>query len=136
MNQLKVKAMLIVFVALGLTVVGCQNEADGGDVSEKPKIAFDGKPDARFAGKWISADKKSHYDLKADGTYVLDGTVTTPGGEIKNKVSAKWCVKDTDLLFTDASGNVTPYLYKLEGNALTLTTKGSLKMNTELKREN
>ncbi len=126
------------FFALGLSALllqGCNKGEDSDEVPEKPKVAFDGKPDDRFVGYWSSADNKAHYDLKADGVFDYNGKVSTPGGVIDNKFSAKWCVKGDDLLFTDRDSNVTPYIFVLEGDNLKLTSKGSLKLVTKLVRK-
>lgn len=123
---------LIVFT---LAPLGCSKSDDGDEVKEKPKVAFDGKPDPRFVGRWTAADGTSHYDLKANGSFDYDGVAKTPGGEIKNKFSANWCVKDSDILFTDRDKNVTPYAFKLEGDKMTMTSKGSLKLVTVLTRD-
>jgi hypothetical protein len=119
-----------------LFAAGCAgDDSDDIALTEKPPVAFDGKPDSRFAAVWKTANGASTYTLKEDGGYTIEGKVQTPGGSFDNKSAGSWGAKDDVLLFKDEKGNVVPYRYALEGKKLKLTLTGSLKRETVLVRQ-
>ncbi len=124
---------LALFTVAGL-LAGCQGSEDEGGVPEKPPVAFEGKTDPRFEGKWKTADGKSTYDIRRDGTYSFNGKVSTQGGTFDNKFEGAWLIKEELMLFKDGQGNVVPYKFTLDGNKLTLALTGSLKRESVLTR--
>jgi hypothetical protein len=124
------------FAGIGLLAVafGCTPADESAPELERPKTEWKGEIDDRFVSVW-STDSGSTYTLTDDGGFHLEGVVKTQGGEFKNDVRGKWLVDGEKMLFQDASGNVVPYMMKLNGDTLTLTTVGTLKKATVLKRK-
>lgn len=114
--------------------VGCTRE-DEGETAEKPPIPFEGKPDAKFVGFWKQTNRDASYDIKPDGTFDYKGKVSTPGGVIDTSFSSTWLVNGDRMLLKDQSGNVTQYKHKLEGNKLTLSSTGSMKIEVSYIRK-
>lgn len=113
---------------------GCTRE-DEGETPEKPPIPFEGKPDAKFVGLWKQTNRDASYDLHADGTFNYKGKVSTPGGVIDTSFSSTWLVNGDRMLLKDQAGNVTQYKHKLEGNKLTLSGTGSMKIEASYIRK-
>ena len=127
--------MKAIFILPALFLLaGCSDPDEGLEPAAPPPVAFEGKPDARFVGTWKVKGRDSTYILKKDGSYSFKGKVSTPSGVIDNSFEATWLTNGDKLLLKDASGNVTPYLFNLEGSSLKLTTTGSLKHETVMVR--
>jgi len=121
-------------LVLATVTLGCgARDSDALVSSDRPKVAFDGKPDPRFVGTWKTTTG-SLYKFERDGSYTLDGNVKTPGGIMKNHVVGSWGYKDTTMQFKDANGIVVPYTCSLEGTTLKLTSVGTLKRELVLSR--
>ena len=114
---------------------GCAKNDDGDVATEKLPIAFEGKPDEKFVGFWKQTNRDASYDLHADGTFNYKGKVSTPGGVIDTSFSSSWLVNGDRMLLKDQSGNVTEYKHKLEGNKLTLSGTGSMKIEATYMRK-
>ncbi|HVL38014.1 MAG TPA: hypothetical protein VM328_01360 [Fimbriimonadaceae bacterium] len=120
---------------LALLMMGCGSSSDDLVEAEKPPVAFEGKPDERLVGKWQVPADSSTYTFNQDGTYDFVGKVSTRGGSFDNKFTGAWLVKDDRVLFKDAQGNVVPYVFRIEGDRLTLSLTGSLKNETVMVRQ-
>jgi hypothetical protein len=123
---------ILIFVALATFVGGCTGASEEGSEPTKPPVAFEGKPDSRFAAVWKNADGSSTYTLKPDGKYRLESKVKTQGKTFDTNVAGEWVANGDRLLFKDAAGTVVPYKYTLAGNKLTLALTGSMKRETVL----
>jgi len=131
-RQNKFALVFLGCLALSVTplIAGCAKEDDGESAPEKPKIAFEGKPDPALVGFWKQDTRDASYNIKADGTFDYKGKVATPGGTIDASFSAPWLVNGDLVLFKDQLGNVSQYKYKIEGDKLTLSRTGSIKLDT------
>lgn len=130
--------LLTGFICLAaLSGLGCASPSDAEeDDAPKPHVVFEGDVPDRFAGTWKTEDGKSTYQLKRDGSYVLDSKVNVPGRvPIDSHLEGEWRVKGERMLFRDGQGDVVPYLFKIEGDALELSLTGRLKNVTKLKRK-
>ena len=129
---------LPVFLATALAaagLAGCHSDEDGAE-PEKPPVAFEGKPDPQYAATWKTQDKRSVYEIVADGTYKVDTKVVTKGqAPFNSHLEGEWKVNGTQMLFRDKNGAVTPYAIDLKGNTLTLTLTGALKNKTVLLKQ-
>ncbi len=121
--------MLAVILALG----GCQS---GGEVEEfdPGSVKLEGTPDPKFVGTWEN-EKGASYIFREDGSYSLRNSVKTQQGGFEVKVDAEWRMNGDKLLMEDSSKLVVPYSFKLEGATLTLTSTGTSKMETVLKKK-
>ncbi len=113
---------------------GCQPEETLGS-DDPPALKLEGTMDPQFVGVWKSDDKASTYTLKEDGSYSLRSNRKTQQGAFEIKVDGGWRLNGEKLLFEDASKNVVPYDFKLEGKKLTLISSGTLKNRTVLQKE-
>ena len=121
--------------ALSLLVTGCQKEADDVD-KEKPPVAFEGSPDAKYAGTWKTEDGVSTYILDGAGTYKLSSKIQIKGQEpMTSHLTGQWAINGDKMLFKDQSANVAAYAFEFQGNKLTLTSTGSLKAKTIMDRQ-
>lgn len=123
----------IVFLAALLALGACQEGAEV-EKFDPASVKLEGSPDPKFVGSWES-DKGATYVFKEDGTYSLRNSVKTQQGGFEIKVDAEWRLKGDKLLMEDSSKLVVPYSYKLEGSTLTLTSTGTSKMETVLKKK-
>lgn len=75
--------------------------------------------------------------MSINGTYQLHSRVKMPGGPgmIDADSKGEWRLKDKQLIFKDAQGNVVPYDYTLEGDTLTFVSTGKMKNKTVLKKQ-
>jgi hypothetical protein len=117
-----------------LSTVGC-NKEDLDEV-EKPPLAFEGKPEPKFAATWKTPDGNSTYQFADDGKYILDSLVSVKGqSRMKTHSEGEWKVNGDRMLFRDQSGNVVPYAYEMKDKTLTLTLTGSMKNKTVLNKQ-
>ena len=98
-------------------------------------MAFEGKPDPAYVGKYRTSDGRSNYTFGEDGGFELKGKVATPGGMIDQNVKGQWAVNGDRFLFKYGEGNVVPYAYKKEGDKLKLTLTGTMKRETVLVKQ-
>lgn len=126
-------AALLCLTASGLLLVGCQPTPEPEEF-DPTSVKLEGSPDPKFVGSWES-DKGAKYIFKEDGSYSLRNSVKTQQGGFEIKVDAQWRLHGDKLLMEDSSKLVVPYGYKLENNTLSLTSTGTSKMETVLKRK-
>lgn len=113
--------------------IGCAPPAEEAPIAnDMPK--FEGKPDPRFFGKWKAEGKDSNYDFREDGTFGHKGKVSYQGNVMENNFEGEWAVKDDLLLIKDPNGAVSDYTLEVEADTITLTSVGSMKTKTVLKR--
>lgn len=130
---------ILLAVTTGLVVFisgGCQPTSADVEEPQKPPVAFQGKPDAKFVGTWKTVDKRSVYSFKADGAYTIKTHVNTPGGGMDTQTDGSWLADAEHFLMKDKAGNVVPYNFKVEGNKLSLSLTGSMKRETVMVKNN
>jgi hypothetical protein len=127
------KKFVVAPILLAL-VFGCQPAEEEILTSEPKSVSFEGSVDEKLVGTWKSADGSSKYEFDQDGKFRLEGKIRTPGGEIDNKTNGEWKVNNNQLLIKDANGYVIPYDLKTANDELTMTSIGSMKNKTTLKR--
>jgi hypothetical protein len=128
-------SLLAISIAVLALAGGC-TPADADATEEAPKVvAFGGKPDEKFAGKYKTVDGDRTYSFESDGKFRLDGTIDNRGQKMPVKVEGAWSVDGDRFLVKDQSSNVVPYTYTLEGKTLTLTLTGSMKNKTILTKQ-
>lgn len=134
-NVMKIRraAVLLGLLAVSFALYGCQ-PGDEAEEFDPASVKLEGSPDPRFVGTWEST-KGAAYTFKEDGSYSLRSSVKAQQGSFDIKVDAEWRLNGDKLLVEDAGKLVVPYSYKLEGTTLTLTSLGSSKMQTVLKKK-
>jgi hypothetical protein len=95
---------------------------------------FEGKPDPRFFGKWKAEGKDSSYEFREDGTFSHRGKASYQGNVMENNFEGEWAVKDGLLLIRGPNGAVSDYSLEVAPETITLTSVGSLKTKTVLKK--
>lgn len=112
----------LVSALTALTVGGCR-QADEGLDPNPPTVAFEGAPLADLVGKWKTPS--STYTLNDDGTYRLQGQVSSPGGNVELDSAGEWRVSGDRLLFRDDKGVVSAYTFERDGTVLKLHPTGN-----------
>ena len=125
---------VLLLLPLVLALGGCPASEEVEEPA-KPAVAFEGQKDPRMVGTWVSPDGRSTYRFDQDGSYNIRAKVTTPGGLQETNVNGKWLVKGDLFLMRNDEGGVVPYDLSLKGSDLTLTSTGSLKSKTVLKKK-
>lgn len=116
-----------------LALAGCASSSDEVAIpNDMPK--FEGKPDAKLVGKWKVEGKDSNYDLQEDGTFSHKGKVSYQGNVMENNFEGEWAVHNGLFLIKDRNGAVSDYTYEIDADTLTLTSVGTMKTKTVLKR--
>jgi len=119
-----------------ICLTGCKPKDEEILGDDTPKIAFEGAPDAKYAGTWKTEDGISVYELESSGGYKQASHVPIPKGKpVDSHQTGNWAVKGDRMLFKDQAGNVAAYSYALAGDKLTLTTLGSMKAKTVMDRK-
>lgn len=114
--------------AAAVLLAGCAGPEDITQAPRPAAVSFGGKIDPRFVGSWTSKDGTSKIDMLKDGSVNLVTIIRSPYGKAVNKVSGKWLVNGSDLLFdySDKTHDmiVVKYAATLSGESMTLTQAG------------
>ncbi len=116
-----------------MTLAGCGARDEEVAESEKPAVAFEGKPDPALVGRYKTKDG-TVYVLGDKGDFHFDGKANTPKGPVVTHGEGRWARNGGRLLFKDASG-VVPYDLALKGKNLALTLTGKMKNETVFVRQ-
>lgn len=111
-------------------VGGCMAEQEEVAVDAAPVIAFEGDVDERFVGSWSVAGRKARYEMKADGTFTMEGEVSQGGNVIQTRNSGEWLVGEERLRFRGADGAVSSFRFKARGTGYVLTAGETSKNET------
>ncbi|MCX7801055.1 MAG: hypothetical protein N2109_12040 [Fimbriimonadales bacterium] len=125
-------ALGIAALALALGMAGCGQRPEEG--AEPATVTFEGQTDPKIVGEWVKEDGNSKYVFQQDGTYTFSGRVNTPNGQLNVNEKGEWRVKDGEMRFKRPDGVVLAYTLELTGDSLKMTTKGSLRNVTSLRR--
>ena len=116
-------------------VVGCGPKDEEITSTTANTVAFEGPPDAKYAGTWKSSNGVSTYIFVADGTYKMDSMIVVRGQKpFPSHAEGQWKVSGDRMLMKDKAGNVVPYALEFKNDELKLTLTGSLKNETVLRR--
>lgn len=121
MKHLKTLGLVSLIV---LFVAGCQSGVEEITTDQPNKVEFKGEIDERFVGSWKTEDDTSSYDIDDQGKFHRESDIRTPGGMMHTEGDGEWLVKDDMLLFKDEQGNVAQFVFKFEGDTLTLDNGG------------
>ena len=107
-------------------LAGCSRESENITQGPKPAaVSFAGKIDPRFVGAWTSTDSNSKIEMLKDGSANLVTITRSPYGKLVDKVSGKWLVSGSDLLFdySDKAHDmiVVKYGASVSGKSMTLS---------------
>lgn len=137
MKTTMLKQTFLTATALVL-ISGCNKSDDvAPDITlENRKIEFKGTPLPEYVGTWKLKNADVRYKLDADGKYRYWGKVSSPGGVKEINAKGTWAVEGATFCVKNAdSGEVSDYDVKLEGKALTLTSKGMRKVKSTFDKE-
>lgn len=129
-------ALTSLTIAATLALVGCTSPAEeaGSDAAVPAPVEMTGKPDPSLAGKWVTDNGNSTYQLEPNGSYHLDSKVTTNGNSFMTHSDGTWAVDGNKLFVKGPSGTVAAYTFERKDNQLTLTATGSVPTKTVLNR--
>jgi len=134
----KMAPLLIGGAAIAISS-GCKGaEDDEYAPAVRPKaFAFTGKQDAKFAGKWRTADGDSTVEILKDGNLNLQTVSHSQSGKSVSDLKGQWLVDGSSLLFQYSVDKQPPttlkYTATLAGDTLTLVPDGG-KVKTVYKR--
>lgn len=123
---------LAILPLLVVCAIACTPDKAETDPAKRP---LTGKPDPRFFGTWKAERGGGTYTFKEDGTYDYASVVTSQGGTFDNRFTAKWSVDGDEILVADRQGLLVGYDYTIDATTLTMTSKGSMKNQTVLKKQ-
>ncbi len=133
---MKHQPFLVALCAI-LPMIGCAPPEDEITSAEPPRrdIPFEGEVNPKFVGTWKDIKGDLRYSFDKAGTYTYKGTVNTQAGPQKMDMSGEWLVSGTIMYLKDSKGETYDYDTKLNGDELSLTTKGQKKFEFKYKRE-
>lgn len=116
------RTLVALFPLLAL-VAGCGETAPEAQSPEPPKVAFEGKPDAKMEGIWKSDKPKMEIHLLAAGEAKVISWTPTPDGEKKIEQSGRWGMKESELQFelnVDSATRIETYQASQKEDSLEL----------------